>query len=69
MQNRRYIASGTVISLTTFFHITKGDSNIQLVYDLTACGMNEALWDIKLWMPYLERILDTETHYYLFGDV
>ena len=43
VQNRRYIASGTVIILTTFFHIPKGDSEIHLVYCLTACGMNEGL--------------------------
>ena len=34
VQNRRYIASGTVLSLTNFFHVPKGGSDIRLVYDL-----------------------------------
>ena len=39
----RYITSGIVLILTTLFHMPKGDSDINLVYDLTACGLNEAL--------------------------
>ena len=50
-QNRWYITSGIFISLTTFFHVPKGDIEIRLVYDLTDYGLNEALWDTKLWMP------------------
>ena len=40
-----------------------------MVYDLTACGMNEALWDPKFWMTSVENILDTATHSSWFGDV
>ena len=69
VRTRRYIASGTVISLTTFFHVTKGDSNIQLVYDLTACGMNESLWHPKLFIPSVEIVLDTANHSSWFGYV
>ena len=43
VQHRRYITSGTVLSLTIFFRVPKGDSDIHLVYDLTACGLNKAL--------------------------
>ena len=43
VQHRRYITSGTVLSLTSFFSVPKGDSDIHLVYDLTACGLNKAL--------------------------
>ena len=47
----------------------KGDSEIRLVYDLTTCGLNEALRDPKLCMTYVENILDTSNHSYWFGDV
>ena len=51
LQNRWYITSGIFISLTNFFHVPKGDIEIRLVYDLTDYGLNEALWDTKLWLP------------------
>ena len=69
MQNRRYITSGTVLSLTTFFHVPNGDSGIHLVYDLTACGLNEVLWDPKFCIPSVDNVLDTANHSSWFGDV
>ena len=36
VQNRRYITSGTVLRLTSFFHAPNGDSDIRLVNELTA---------------------------------
>ena len=56
VQNRRYITSGTVFSLTTFLYMPKGDSGIRLVYDLTICGLNEVLWDPKLYILYVEKV-------------
>ena len=56
LRNRRYITSGTVLSLTNFFHVPRVDSDIHLVYELTARGMNETLWDPKLWIPYVENV-------------
>ena len=67
--NRHEIASGTFLSLKIFFHIPKGEINTRLVYDLTTCGLNEALRDPKLCMTYVENILDTSNHSYWFGDV
>ena len=69
MQNRQYITSGTFLSLTTFFCVPKGDGDIQLVYDLTYCGLNEAPWAPKFWMLSVENVLDTATHSSWFGDV
>ena len=62
VQNRRYIASGTVLRLTTFFQVPKRNSDTRLVYDLTACGLNEALWDPKFCMPSVENFLGKATH-------
>ena len=69
VKHRRYITSGTVLSPTIFFHVTKGDSDICLVYDLIACGLNEDLWGTKLWMPSVEDVLDTATHSSWFGNM
>ena len=69
VQNMRYISSGTALSLTTFFQVPKGYIHTCLVYDLTSCCMNEALWDTKLWIPYVEEKLDTDTHSTWFVDV
>ena len=54
--NRRYITNGTVLSLKIFFCIPKGYSDIRLVYDITACSMNKALWYPKFWLPSVENV-------------
>ena len=69
MWHRRYITSGTFLILTIFFHVPKGYSYIRLVYELTACILNEALWDPKLWMPFVDNFLNTATQASWFGDV
>ena len=56
VQNRRYIASGTVLGPTTSFCVPKGCSNIYLVYEITTCGLNEVLWDPKLYILYVEKV-------------
>ena len=52
--NRRYIAGGTVLSLISFFNVTKGDDDIRLVYDITALGMKDSLWDPIFWIPLVQ---------------
>ena len=69
VRNRQYITSGTVLGLTRFFHVPKGDSDIRLVYDIKACGLNEALWDPKSWMPSADNVLDTASHSSWFDNV
>ena len=43
VRERGYIQPGKVNSLTGFFAIPKGDDDIRIVYDATACGLNESL--------------------------
>ena len=57
LQSRRYIARGTVISLKAFFYVPKGEDDTRLVYDLTASGMNDTLWDPKFWMKSAEPLI------------
>ena len=69
VKNRQYITSDTVISLPTLFFVSKGYSDTRLVYELPACGLNEALWDNKLWIPFVYKVLDPPTQSSWFGDV
>jgi hypothetical protein len=39
-----YIAPGRVSSLTSFFAVDKGESDIRMVYDATKSGFNDAIW-------------------------
>jgi hypothetical protein len=42
--SKRYIAHGTVTSLTSYFAIPKGMDDIRLVYDASRSGLNKVLW-------------------------
>ena len=66
---RGYIAAGLVISLTSFFQVPKGEDDIRMVYDATACGLNDALWAPGFWMPTIINMLDCATSDSWFGDV
>ena len=69
VRSRRYIAAGLVLSLTSFFPVPKGDDDIRMVYDLTACGLNAALWAPSFWMPTITDVLDCATATSWFGDI
>ena len=40
-----------------------------MVYDLTASGLNDALWIPSFWMPSVKNVLDCAIHSSWFGDV
>jgi hypothetical protein len=44
VRERRYIAPGYVVSLTSFFPVQKGEHDIQMVYDGSVSGLNDAMW-------------------------
>jgi hypothetical protein len=69
VRSKGYITAGSVSSLTGFFHVPKGDDDIRIVYDLTACGLNDALWAPNFWMPTIVNVLDCATEDSWFGDV
>lgn len=54
---RGYISQGKVTSLTGFFPVPKGDSDIRLVYDATKCGLNSTLWAPSFWPPTIDTTL------------
>ena len=69
VRDKRYISEGMVKSLTSFFAVPKGDTDIRIVYDLSACGLNEALWAPSFWMPSVDNVLDVATHSSWFSDI
>ena len=48
-----------VVSLTSFFSVPKGDSDIRMVYDGTKCGLNGSVWVPRFYMPTLTSHLRT----------
>jgi hypothetical protein len=41
---RRYLLCGMILSLTSFFAVPKGDTDVRMVYNGTSSGMNPHLW-------------------------
>ena len=65
VRQRRYIAPGFVTSLTFFFPVQKGMSDIQMVYDGTISSLNECMWVPRFPLPNVNshlRAVDEETH-------
>ena len=72
VRDRGYIGEllhGSIKSLTHYFAVPKGDKDIRMVYDMTASGLNKALWAPKFWMPTATNIIDCSTDNKWFGDV
>ena len=42
-----------IVSLTSFFSVPKGESDIRMVYDGTKCGLNGSVWVPTFFMPTL----------------
>ena len=55
--NRGYMIPCTVKSLTSYFHVKKGDDDIRVVYDGTKSGLNGALWAPTFGLPNVESLL------------
>ena len=54
---RRYIAGGFVSSLTSFFAVQKGESDIRMVYDGTKSGLNDSMWVPRFALPTIDTHL------------
>ena len=72
VRDRGYIGKlllGPIKSLTHYFAVPKGDEDIRMVYDMTASGLNNALWAPSFWMPTAMNVIDCSTSGTWFGDV
>ncbi len=56
VRSKRYISQGEVISLTSFFAVTKGD-DIRVVYDASQAGLNAALWEPNFQLPTVDSLV------------
>jgi hypothetical protein len=57
VRKRRYIAPGSVESLTAFFGVPKGDNDIRLVYDGSVSGLNLTIWVPRFFLPTIRTHL------------
>ncbi|MGA0861210.1 MAG: hypothetical protein ACO3R2_16720, partial [bacterium] len=44
-------------SLIKYFAVPKGESDIRMVYDATASGLNEAVWAPTFWLPTIDSLV------------
>jgi len=59
------VQPGTVSSLTSYFSVPKGDSDIRMVYDGTKSGLNDSMWAPWFALPTIEnhlRFVGVETY-------
>lgn len=54
VRKTRYVAWGWVKSLLQFFYVPKGVSDVQMVYDATASGLNDAVWAPRFGLPTID---------------
>jgi hypothetical protein len=57
VRQRGYEKPGYVKSLIKFFAVPKGTSDVQMVYDGTASGLNEGVWVPSFGLPTMETLL------------
>ena len=57
VRKRKYIAAGKVTSLMHMFYVPKGDTDIRMVYNGTASGINECLFAPHFSLPTISQVL------------
>ena len=56
--SKGYIGKGEVVSLTSYFAVPKGTSNVRMVYDSTCSGLNSAIWVPSFSLPSVDTLTD-----------
>jgi hypothetical protein len=64
-----YVEKGDVFSLTSFFAVPKGPTDIRMVYDGTKSGLNATLWAPWFPLPTVETHLRATLPGYFMADV
>ena len=67
--NRGYISPGIVKSLSGFFSVPKGPTDIRLVYDITKCGLNQCLWAPRFYLPVPDSLFDSIEYDSYMADI
>ena len=66
---KKYVQPGFVKSLTSYFAVPKAKTDIRVVYDATACGLNDCLWAPNFFLPTVDSILRNASSSTWFGDI
>jgi hypothetical protein len=69
VRSRGYISSGRVASLTGFFAVPKGESDIRMVYDATQSGLNDSVWAPSFGLPTVDSTLRSIDFSTCLGDL
>ena len=64
-----YILLGEVNSLTGFFAVPKGEDDIRIVYNVTACDLNTALWAPNFALPMIDLVLTNSDSKTWFSNI
>ena len=68
--NRGYFdLNAPIASMSDYFAVPKGDSDIRMVYNGTSCGLNASLWAPNFWLPSSESALRLLTCDSYCGDM
>jgi hypothetical protein len=51
---RGYVKPGPVVSLTSFFCVDKGPTDIRMVYDASKSGLNDVVWVPSFGLPTVD---------------
>ena len=69
VRDKKYVQPGFVKSLTSYFAVPKAKTDIRVVYDATACGLNDSLWAPNFFLPTVDSILRNASADTWFGDI
>ena len=69
VRSKAYVQPGFVKSLTSYFAVPKAKTDIRVVYDATACGLNNSLWAPNFFLPTVDSILRNASSSTWFGDI
>ena len=56
--SKGYIGKGQVVSLTSYFAVPKGTSDVRMVYDSMRSGLNSAIWVPTFSLPTIDTLTD-----------
>lgn len=69
VRERQYIDGGDVESLTHYFYVPKGDTDIRMVYNGTSCGLNDCLFAPHFGLPTIRDTLRSLLPGYCQADI